>query len=91
MPDGLRATLTAEGYRDIEITTIEASQTFGDFEEYWRSQTGTFPHPVAKSVAALSDHDRERLRDMLRTALPAAGDGSITYASRATAFSARKH
>jgi ubiquinone/menaquinone biosynthesis C-methylase UbiE len=90
MPDGLRTTLTGEGYGDIEIITIEASQTFRDFEDYWMSQTSTFQHPVAKSVAALSDHDRERLRDNLRTALPAAGDGSVTYSSRATAFKARK-
>jgi ubiquinone/menaquinone biosynthesis C-methylase UbiE len=90
MPEGLLATLTAEGYADIEITTIEASQTFRDFEDYWMSQTGTFQHPVARSVAALSDRDRERLREHLRTALPAAVDGSITYFSRATAFKARK-
>jgi ubiquinone/menaquinone biosynthesis C-methylase UbiE len=90
MPDGLCATLTAAGYGDVEITTIEASQTFRDFEDYWMSQTGTFQHPVAKSVAALSDHDREQLRNNLRTALPAAADGSITYSSRATAFKARK-
>jgi ubiquinone/menaquinone biosynthesis C-methylase UbiE len=90
MPDGLRATLTAEGYGDIEITTLEASQTFRDFEDYWISQTATFPHPVAKSVAALSDNDRERLRNLLRTVLPAAVDGTITYFSRATAFKARK-
>jgi SAM-dependent methyltransferase len=90
MPEGLRATLTAEGYGDIEITTLEASQTFGDFEDYWISQTATFPHPVAKSVAALSEHDRERLREILRTSLPAAADGTISYSSRATAFKARK-
>ena len=68
----------------------EASQTFCDFEDYWTSQTATFPHPVAKSAAALNDHDRERLRDILRTALPAAVDGTITYVSRATAFKSRK-
>jgi ubiquinone/menaquinone biosynthesis C-methylase UbiE len=90
MPEGLRATLTAEGYADIEITTLEASQTFRDFEDYWISQTATFPHPVAKSVAALSDNDRERLREILRAALPAAVDGTITHSSRATAFKARK-
>ncbi len=90
MPDGLRAALDAEDYRDVEIATIEASQTFEDFEDYWRSQTGTFPHPVARSVAALSDRDRERVRARLRAALPPATDGSITYASRATAFKARK-
>jgi hypothetical protein len=90
MPGGLRATLTAEGYADIEVTTIEASQTFRDFEDYWTSQTATFPHPVAKSVAALDDHDRERLRNVLHRALPAAADGTITYSARATAFKARK-
>lgn len=90
MPEGLRAALVAEGYGDIDITTIEASQTFRDFEDYWTSQTATFPHPVAKSVAALGDRDRERVRDTLRAALPAAADASITYFSRATAFKARK-
>jgi SAM-dependent methyltransferase len=90
MPDGLHAALSAEGYGDIDITTIEASQTFRDFEDYWTSQTATFPHPVAKSAAALSDPDRERLRNMLQTALPAAADGTITYSSRATAFKSRK-
>jgi len=90
MPDGLHAALVAEGYSDIAITTIEASQTFRDLEDYWTSQTATFPHPVAKSATGLNDHDRERLRDIMRAALPAAADGSITYASRATAFKARK-
>ena len=89
-PDGLRTSLAAEGYGDIEVTTIEASQTFRDFDDYWTSQTATFPHPVAKSVAALGDYDRERLREKMRAALPAARDGSVTYSSRATAFRARK-
>jgi SAM-dependent methyltransferase len=91
MPEGLRAALTADGYGDIEVTTLEASQTFRDFEDYWTSQTATFSHPVAKSVAALSEPDRERLRDMLRAALPAAADGTITYSARATAFKAHKN
>jgi ubiquinone/menaquinone biosynthesis C-methylase UbiE len=90
MPDGLRAALTTAGYEDIEITTIEATQTFRDFEDYWLSQTATFPHPVAQSVAALSDQERKRVRDNLQEALPAAADESITYASRVTAFKARK-
>jgi hypothetical protein len=90
MPDGLRGTLTSAGYAEIDVTTIEASLTYRDFEDYWTSQTGTFPHPVAKSVAALSDRDRERLRATLRATLPAAADGAITYSSRATAFKAHK-
>jgi SAM-dependent methyltransferase len=90
MPEGLRATLVAAGYADIDITTLEGTQIFRDFEDYWTSQTGTFTHPVAKSVAALNDDERKRVRDIVRTALPAAADGTITYASRATAFKARK-
>jgi hypothetical protein len=90
MPDGLRDTLTSAAYAEIDVTTIEASLTYRDFEDYWTSQTATFPHPVAKSVAALSDRDRARLRDTLRATLPAAGDGTITYSSRATAFKAHK-
>jgi SAM-dependent methyltransferase len=90
MPEGLRAALVAEGYAGIDITTVEAAQTFRDFEDYWTSQTDTFTHPVAKSVAALSDDQRKRLRDILRSALPAAADGTITYSSWATAFKARK-
>jgi ubiquinone/menaquinone biosynthesis C-methylase UbiE len=90
MPDGLRAALAAEGFADIETVTVEASQTFRDFDDYWTSQTATFPHPVAKSALTLNDQDRERLRDLLRATLPAADDGSITYSSRATAFKARK-
>jgi SAM-dependent methyltransferase len=90
MPDGLHRTLVAAGYQEIEITTIEASQTFVDFEDYWTSQTGTFPHPVAKSAAALTEHQRHQLRETLRSTLPVAADGSITYSSRATAFRAIK-
>jgi ubiquinone/menaquinone biosynthesis C-methylase UbiE len=90
MPDGLHAALAAEDYRDIEVTTIEATQTYRDFEDYWSAQASTFQHPVAKSVAALTDADREKLRDLMRKELPAAGNGSITYAARATAFKARK-
>lgn len=90
MPDGLRAAVTAEGYGDVEVTTLEAVQTFRDFEDYWTSQTATFPHPVAKSAAALRPADRDRVREMLRKALPAAADGTITYSARVTAFKARK-
>lgn len=90
MPDGLNASLKAAGYANIEINVIEATRTFRDFEDFWTAQAETFAHPVAKSIAALSASDREKLRDLMRKTLPAAADGSITYAVRATAFKARK-
>lgn len=85
-----RAALAAENYRNIEVTTIEATQTFRDFEDYWSTQAATFQHPAARSVAAPSEADREKLRDLMRRELPAAPDGGITYPARATAFKARK-
>jgi hypothetical protein len=45
---------------------------------------------VSKSIAALSEGDREKVRGLMRKTLPAAADGSITYPARATAFKARK-
>ena len=90
MPDGLNASLKAAGYTNVEIDTIEATQTFRDFEDYWISQAQTFQHPVSKSIAALSEADREKVRGLMRKTLPAAADGSITYPARATAFKARK-
>jgi SAM-dependent methyltransferase len=86
---GLQATLEAAGFRDIAITKIEATERFRDFDDYWQVQTMTF-HPIGKTVATMSDADRNKLRDTMRRTLPAAPDGSIGYASRAIAYKARK-
>lgn len=86
--DGLRESLTRAGFRDIDVTTIEASQSYSNFDEYWQVQTMTF-HPVGKTVAALTDSKRNELRDNMRKMLPAEADGSIRYKVRAVAFKAR--
>jgi ubiquinone/menaquinone biosynthesis C-methylase UbiE len=86
--DGLRESLTRAGFRDIDVTVIEASQSYRDFDDYWQVQTMTF-HPVGKSVAALDDGKRGELRDTMRKMLPPDADGKITYKSRAVAFKAR--
>jgi SAM-dependent methyltransferase len=87
-PEGLRPTLENAGFVDIAIEVIEATQTYRDFDDYWEVQTLAF-HPVGKSVAALSEPDRARLRDTMREMLAPAADGSITYSARAIAFKAR--
>jgi SAM-dependent methyltransferase len=87
--DGLQAALQAARFDTIEVTKIEATQTFPDFEEYWRIQTLEIS-PAGKSVAKLSDDQRAQLRDTLRASLPTAPDGSIGYSARAVAFKARK-
>jgi ubiquinone/menaquinone biosynthesis C-methylase UbiE len=87
-PEGAQAALERTGFSEIEITGIEVSQTYRDFDDYWRAQTMPFA-PVGKSVAALSDEGRARLREAMHSILPSAGDGSISYSARALAFKAR--
>jgi ubiquinone/menaquinone biosynthesis C-methylase UbiE len=86
--DGLRKSLTRAGFHDIDVTIIEAAQSYRDFDDYWQVQTMTF-HPVGKSVAALDDRKRDELRDAMRKMLPPDVDGKITYKARAVAFKAR--
>ena len=87
--EGLNTTLAAAGFRDITITKIEATERYRDFDDYWQVQTMTF-HPIGKTVAALSDTERDKLRETMRVTLPPASDDSIGYSSRAIAFKARK-
>lgn len=87
--DGMRATLDAAGFDAIDVTEIEVSQSFRDFDEYWEVQTLSFS-PPGKSVARLDDAQRARLRDHLRATLPIAADGSIAYSATALAGRARK-
>ena len=88
-PDGARAALERASFIDIDIATIEARRSFRDFDDYWTVQSLPIS-PAGKSIAALSEAKRAELRGAMRHMLPAAADGSVSYASRALAFRARK-
>ena len=85
---GLHQAVTRAGFRDIDVSIIEGTQSYRDFDDYWQVQTMTF-HPVGKSVAALDDKKRDELREVMRKMLPPDVDGKITYKARAVAFKAR--
>jgi ubiquinone/menaquinone biosynthesis C-methylase UbiE len=53
-PEGLRASVQAAGLTSIEVSRIEASQTFRDFDDYWEIQTLTIS-PAGKTVAQLDE------------------------------------
>lgn len=89
IPEGARSALERAGFVGISITTITATRSFRSFEECWAIQTTPLA-PVGKSIAALSDPDRARLRDTMRSILLPAADGSVTYGARALAFSAHR-
>jgi ubiquinone/menaquinone biosynthesis C-methylase UbiE len=86
--EALSALFAGCGLSDIATRTIDVTMTFADFGEFWRTQTPEYT-PAGKAIAALSEADRERLIEWLRARLPAAPDGSITYAARANAVKAR--
>jgi SAM-dependent methyltransferase len=86
-PDGARSALARAGFVGISITTLSATRTFGSFDECWDVQTMQLA-PVGKSIAALGESDRARLRDIMRSTLSPAADGSVTYSARALAFTA---
>ena len=84
---GMLASLEAAGFRDVEAIEIEVSQTYRDFEEYWRAQIVPFSRS-GKAVLALQEGRREQLRAYLRDTL-LSSDGTITYSAIAVAGKAR--
>jgi hypothetical protein len=86
--DGVRATAEAAGLSEIAVMEIEATQSFADFDHYWEEQTLTVS-PVGRGVAQLDEAQRARLRETMRSIVPTARDGSISYPVRAVAFRAR--
>jgi SAM-dependent methyltransferase len=88
-PEGMRASLAAAGFTDIAVTDIEVTRTFASFDEYWDIQCIPFS-PPGRTIAKLSEAQRGKLRDVMRELLPAAPDGTVTYAATAMAGKARK-
>lgn len=86
--EGMRASLEAAGYAEIETTEIEVTQTYDSFAQYWEIMTLPFS-PSGKTVAQLDDAQRAKLRDLMQETMSAA-DGTVTYAAIAVAGKARK-
>ncbi|HET9342454.1 MAG TPA: class I SAM-dependent methyltransferase [Candidatus Eremiobacteraceae bacterium] len=88
-PDRLKSVFETAGLCDVEVRALDVPAHFRDFDDYWAPlQRGHAPSQ--EHVAALSDVDRSRLRDLLRTTLPTKPDGSIELIARAWAAKGRK-
>jgi ubiquinone/menaquinone biosynthesis C-methylase UbiE len=74
--------------KEIATRTIDVQMRFASFDELWQVSAIPF-HPLTKIVDALSNGDRARLIDHMRTILPANPDGSVSYSARANAVKAR--
>jgi SAM-dependent methyltransferase len=69
---------------DIDARAIDAPTVFADFDDFWSPFLGG-QAPAPAYAMSLNPPDRERLRDLVRSQLPVAPDGSISLIARAWA------
>lgn len=81
-PDQLADLWAGVGLSAVTVEAIELPMRFADFEDYWRPFLGG-QGPAPAYAMSLAEADRDALRDLLRTRLPTAPDGSITLTARA--------
>jgi hypothetical protein len=84
----LNALFERAGFEDVAIRSIEVTNSFSDFDDFWRANTPTFHH-VGSTIMALSEAERTSVIEIVRADLPPAADGSIAYPARANAIKAR--
>lgn len=75
-------------HKEIATRTIDVQMSFPSLDDVWQVRGPAFS-PITKIVAALSDANRSRLIERVRTVLPAHPDGSVSYSARANAIKAR--
>lgn len=86
--EALQSLFASAGLVSVETRQIEIAPTYTNFDDFWISQTGSVS-PTAKFIGTLSEPQRLRLRDAVRTILPSNTDGSVSYSACANAIKAR--
>ncbi|REF99852.1 methyltransferase family protein [Asanoa ferruginea] len=81
-PDRLRALWTGAGLSRVTVDAVATPTAFTSFDDFWTPFLGG-QGPAPGFVARLEAADRNRLRDLLRSRLPVAPDGSIRLTARA--------
>ena len=65
--EALDRLLDQAGLQEITTRTIDVTESFSDFNDFWRAQTPSFS-PATKIIAALPEPDRARLIECVRRA-----------------------
>ena len=87
-PNALVACFSACVLADVRVTALDVDMRFRDFDDYWLPFLGG-QGPAPAYAVSLPGPERDRLRDLVRSRLPAAPDGSIRLISRAWAVHGR--
>jgi len=73
---------TDAGFTAVSVGEIRIPTVFADFDDYWQPFLGA-QGPAPSYLATLAEVDRDRIRELLRSRLPANPDGSIPLTARA--------
>ena len=85
--EALRDLWSGAGLANVEGRQITVQRTFASFDDFWATAaSGSAIRPI---LATLTDVDVEALKARVCARLPAAADGSVTFASRANAIKGR--
>ncbi len=83
-PNALRELFQRSALQQVETRGIEIDTHFKDFDDYWNPFLGG-QGPAPAYAMSLSEGKRTQLRELLRSKLPFASDGSIPLIARAWA------
>jgi SAM-dependent methyltransferase len=83
-PVPLAELFAGAGLQSVEGREIEVPTRFTNFDDYWSPFLGG-QGPAPGYAMSLADPRREALRDLIRSRLPIAADGSISLVARAWA------
>ncbi|MEU4522860.1 class I SAM-dependent methyltransferase [Amycolatopsis sp. NPDC024027] len=81
-PEPLGRLWTDAGFTAVSVGEIRIPTVFADFDDYWQPFLGE-QGPAPTYLATLPQAHRDRIRELLRSRLPADPDGSIPLTARA--------
>lgn len=85
--DALRSLFVAAGLQSTEVTTIEVSLAYSDFDDFWDAQTPAYS-PVTELIDAMTEGECRRLKRTAHDLLAGGRIGRVEYSARANAIRA---
>ena len=84
-PDNLKNAFQRAGLYEVEVTKLDITTLFKDFDDYWKPFLGG-QGPAPSYLASLSENHQMELRKIIFNKLPVEPDGSIKLLGRAIAI-----
>ena len=76
------------GLSDVSVTRIDIELSFENFDAFWSANT-SMENTVVRAIESLPESDVEKLKDNVRSILPANPGGHIAYGAYANAVKGR--